>query len=217
MSQRTKVGASPLPLDRVDDYYTGKLAAHGPTARGVDWSSLDSQLLRFAQFSRLWQGMPRFSLNDLGCGYGALYDYLNAEGRVVDYLGVDISAAMIEEAARRTANKTNCTFAVGSTFPRVADFCVASGIFNVKLDAPEDAWKAHMFATLTEMHRASLAGFAFNCLTRYSDPQRMRSDLYYADPSTLFDYCKRNFGRDVALLHDYGLYEFTIVVRRDPA
>jgi len=42
----------------------------------------------------------------------------------------------------------------------------------------------------------------------------MREDLYYADPCFIFDYCKRNFSRNVALLHDYELYEFTIIVRK---
>ena len=41
----------------------------------------------------------------------------------------------------------------------------------------------------------------------------MRPDLFYADPCWLFDQCKRRHSRDVALLHDYGLYEFTILVR----
>jgi hypothetical protein len=57
-------------------------------------------------------------------------------------------------------------------------------------------------------------GFAFNALTSYSDPERMKNTLYYADPCRLFDLCKREFSRDVALLHDYGLYEFTILVRK---
>ena len=30
-----------------------------------------------------------------------------------------------------------------------------------------------------------------------------------------FDFCKRNFSRNVALLHDYGLYDFTIIVRKN--
>jgi hypothetical protein len=42
----------------------------------------------------------------------------------------------------------------------------------------------------------------------------MRADLYYADPAQVFDYCKRRFSPNVALLHDYGLYEFTILVRK---
>jgi hypothetical protein len=42
----------------------------------------------------------------------------------------------------------------------------------------------------------------------------MRNYLYYADPCALFDLCKRRYSKHVALLHDYGLYEFTILVRK---
>ena len=42
----------------------------------------------------------------------------------------------------------------------------------------------------------------------------MRSDLFYSDPCNLFDICKRKYSRNVALLHDYGLHEFTIIVRK---
>jgi hypothetical protein len=41
----------------------------------------------------------------------------------------------------------------------------------------------------------------------------MRDHLYYADPGEFFEICKRVYSRNVALLHDYGLYEFTILVR----
>ena len=60
------------------------------------------------------------------------------------------------------------------------------------------------------------SGFAFNCLTSYSDAHKMRDYLYYADPCALFDLCKRRYSRYVALLHDYKLYEFTILVRKQP-
>jgi hypothetical protein len=69
-------------------------------------------------------------------------------------------------------------------------------------------------ATLDVLDRASIRGFAFNSLTAYSDADRMRPHLYYPDPCELFDLCKRRYSRNVALLHDYGLYEFTILVRK---
>ncbi len=56
---------------------------------------------------------------------------------------------------------------------------------------------------------------AFNLLTSYSDKDMMRPDLYYGDPLFYFDYCKRNFSQNVALLHDYGLFEFTILVKKN--
>ena len=45
--------------------------------------------------------------------------------------------------------------------------------------------------------------------------ERMLADLYYADPCALFDHCKTKYSRNVALLHDYGLYEFTLIVRKE--
>jgi len=44
----------------------------------------------------------------------------------------------------------------------------------------------------------------------------MRDYLYYGDPCFYFDLCKRSYSRQVALMHDYGLYEFTLLVRKAP-
>ena len=96
-----------------------------------------------------------------------------------------------------------------------ADYSVASGIFNIRVGRSDEAWRAHLEATLDELDRLSLRGFAFNALTSYSDPEYMRDDLYYADPCALFDLCKRRYARQVALLHDYGIYDFTILVRKE--
>jgi len=59
----------------------------------------------------------------------------------------------------------------------------------------------------------SRAGFAFNCVSHYVD-YRVPT-LYYADPLRFFDHCKRRYSRFVSLLHDYPLYEFTILVRKE--
>lgn len=43
------------------------------------------------------------------------------------------------------------------------------------------------------LNRTSSKGFAFNCLTSYSDAEKMRDHLYYADPCEVFDHCKRHY------------------------
>ena len=68
---------------------------------------------------------------------------------------------------------------------------------------------------LDSFDRLSTKGFAFNLLTRYSDSELMRPDLYYADPLFLFDYCKNKYSRLVSIIHDYPLYEFTVLVRKE--
>ena len=61
----------------VANYYSSKLAEYGENFRGVDWSSEDGQNLRFQQLCKIIETDQTFSINDLGCGYGALYDYMN--------------------------------------------------------------------------------------------------------------------------------------------
>ena len=75
-------------------------------------------------------------------------------------------------------------------------------------------WLEYIHSVLDEMDRFSARGFAFNCLSTYSDADRRRGDLYYADPRDLFDRCMTRYARNVRLLHDYGLYEFTLLIRK---
>jgi len=203
-------------LEEVADYYTGKLADYGDTPRGVDWNGEESQELRFEQLCKIIDARTRFSLNDLGCGYGALNDFLAGRYSRFSYSGIDVSESMINSAEQRHRGKARARFVLASEPDAIADYGVASGIFNVRLGRSDAEWRAYLEATLDILDRTSRLGFSFNCLTSYSDADKMRDYLYYADPCALFDLCKRRYSRNVALLHDYGLYEFTILVRKAP-
>lgn len=207
-------GAQHEAIERaVSNYYTGKLRTFGATPGGVDWRDARSQELRFSQLSRVFDGNGG-SLIDYGCGYGGLLGFLRDGGWTGRYLGIDLSAAMIEAARAHCADWQDARFLQAAAPDEAADYAVASGIFNVRLDVSKEAWHGYMMDVLANMHQNTSRGFAFNCLTSYSDHDKMRQDLFYADPLFLFDFCKKNFSRNVALLHDYGLYEFTIIVRK---
>lgn len=203
-------------LSEVATYYSAKLAEHGETARGVDWNGEESQTTRFVQLCKIIDAPGPFSINDLGCGYGALYDYLAKEHADFSYLGVDVSDGMVQAATQRHQGNAQARFILASEPDQVADYGVASGILNVRMGRSDAEWRTYLEDTLDVLDRTSRLGFAFNCLTSYSDADKMRDYLYYADPCTLFDICKRRYARNVALLHDYKLYEFTILVRKSP-
>lgn len=202
-------------LGGVESYYTAKVEQHGATPAGVDWNGLESQLLRFDMLLRILRKPEEsFSIADLGCGYGQLYEHLRQHFPVFTYQGYDLSEAMIEQSRGLYGHHRNASFSVSDHPTGQSDYVVASGIFNVKLSVDAASWKQFLLDTLLVLDRGSVKGFAFNCLTSYSDAERMRPDLYYADPLDIFDHCKRRFSRNVALLHDYNLYEFTILVRK---
>ena len=204
---------SPL-IARVATYYEGKLTAHGPTPAGVDWNSEASQTLRFRHLLRIIdRDEPPDTINDFGCGYGALADYLAATHPGWAYRGFDASPRMIETAQRVHAGNADRFFTDDRASLAKARYTVASGIFNVKLDFPDEEWTQYMVATLDALAALSSGGFAFNVLTAYADPAHRRSDLYYADPHALFAHCRSQYSPRIALLHDYPLFEFTILVR----
>lgn len=195
------------------EYYDRKLRQHGATPAGVDWNSAASQQLRFEQLLKVCPSTGPYSLLDYGCGYGALLGVLRERGLPARYWGYDVAASMIARAKELHGESDCHGFTADIAEVPKVDITIASGIFNVKQDAPADEWKAYILETLRRIASVSERGFSFNMLTSYSDPEKMRPDLYFGNPCFFFDYCKRNFSRQVALLHDYGLYEFTILVR----
>jgi SAM-dependent methyltransferase len=193
-------------------YYAEKLAHHGSSARGVDWNNEASQHLRFDQLLTLLAHESECVILDYGCGYGALAERLICGPWKFRYIGFDVCEPMIV-AARRAVRDERCTFTSRRDELPQVDFAVASGIFNVKLDAEEGSWEEHVLQTIAALGNYSRKGFAFNMLTRYADPQLMRQYLYYADPGRYFRLCKERYARNVSLLHDYDLFEFTVIVR----
>jgi len=201
-------------LEKVKGYFTEKLEQHGATHRGVDYNSVESQEARFFQLIKVIDSSQPYSLLDYGSGYGGMYDYLRRIGHQLDYYGYDIAEPMIARGRELYAHDPKCFFASKIEEIPVCDYATVSGTFNMKLDADFDAWTKIVVQSLHEMNDRAAKGFSFNMLTKYSDADRMRPDLYYGDPCFFFDYCKRNFSKNVALLHDYTLYDFTILVRK---
>jgi SAM-dependent methyltransferase len=204
----------PEILETVARYYSDRLRRFGATPGGVDWSTPESQTLRFVQLQTLFDERDDRTLIDYGCGYGALLDHLRLSGRRLRYIGFDISDEMVAAACERHRAAAGASFTSQRSTLSEADYVVASGIFNVKLGHDAGDWRAYVAETLATMNALSTRGFAFNMLTMYSDADKRRDDLYYADPRDVFDLCKRRFSPRVALLHDYPLWEFTIIVRK---
>ena len=200
-------------LDQVKSYFDQRIREHGASPRGSDWNSDTSQNLRFDQLLKIVDAKS-FSILDYGCGYGALADYLTLQGLDADYYGYDILESAIETARTAHAGKARRSFSYEIAKLPICDYVVASGIFNFRGEQSFEDWTEYTLSVLDEMNRLSRSGFSSNFLTKYSDADRMRPDLYYADPTFIFDYCKRHFSRNVALLHDYNLYDFTILVRK---
>jgi SAM-dependent methyltransferase len=204
-------------LSDVERLYSGNLAAHGTDSKAVGWPNAESHLLRFRKLAYLID-LDRpdrpVSVNDWGCGYGAMFGFLDAlpSVEVTAYYGYDISPQMLE-AARTHIEDPRAEFISGSEVSRDADYTFVSGTFNVRANASTEEWGSYVRSKLVEIASRSRRGFAFNLLTSYVD--WTKDDLFYADPAEFFTFCREELSRYVTLIHDYPLYEWTIVVRRE--
>lgn len=204
-------------LENIRSYFDNKLKTFGTTPQGVDWNSIEAHHIRFYQLMKVINDKRDFSVLDYGSGFGSFADYLLANDYQFDhYVGFDILESMVEKGRELHQNMPQIEFISDPGQLPEVDYSVACGVFNIRLEANYKQWTDFVIVSLAKMNQISRKGFSANFLTKYSDADRMRADLYYADPCFLFDYCKTHFSKNVAILHDYNLYDFTLLVRKFP-
>lgn len=203
-----------VDLSKVEALYTENIRKFGIDSRSVGWNSEESQALRFANLLKVVdQPDQPVSINEVGCGYGELLKFMRAHGMHVDtFNGYDISQEMLDAAAKYLEGEAGVNLINSAELSTKADYTITSGIFNVRFDVEMGSWEEYIESTLKAMFEQSNKGIAFNLLTKYVDWEA--DDLYYADPARYFDYCKRELSRFVTLIHDYPLYEWTIIVKK---
>lgn len=215
-------------LDAIDlginRYFSNTLKQHGVSAKGADWRDEDAQELRFRQLCQIFNQATRqpkstasqdiVRMVDYGCGYGALLQYLERNGSAVDYLGLDITPDMVKAARELHKDRNNCRFEEASRLVEETDYTLCSGTFNIMPEGLEKDWQSYVVSCLDNICDFSLRGFAFNLLTSYNDADKVKPHLYYGDPLFFLDLCLSRYSRNVALLHDYGAFEFTILVKK---
>ena len=202
-------------LAEVGQYYSRKIGTFGATPLGVDWSCVPTQQMRFVHLLKLCNFDAPITLNDVGCGYGALLAFLakRFRGKAVNYLGIDLSPAMIAHAQVLWRKRQDTAFAVASISPRTADYSIASGIFNVKLTQPVDLWEHFVAKTLADMHATSRRGFAVNFLAPSSAQTPAIPELYSAHPDVWRQHCEQAFNSRVEIIAGYGMREYTLLAR----
>jgi hypothetical protein len=208
----------------MDDYlipintlYKENLEKFGINSKSVGWKDLDSQNLRFIKLNQvLNKSHTSISINDYGSGYGAHLTNLLAEGwDISKYTAYDINLEMLEKLKENhkdlTTVEINCI--QSPEIITLADYSLVSGTFNVMPNNNRKQWEENIQIRLMQLKEFSKFGFAFNLLSKYVDWEQ--DGLYYADPLFWFDFCKQKITRNISLLHDYDLYEWTIVCKFD--
>ncbi|MGI9387629.1 MAG: class I SAM-dependent methyltransferase [Methyloligellaceae bacterium] len=210
--------ASIEPLELVAAAYKAQLKEHGPSPNGVLWSALESQQSRFELLSQVMgddSGKSGISVNDLGCGYGALFEFLDARAWLQDgcYYGYDICADMLAAANSRICDP-RADFTQSMIATRRADYSFASGTFNLKGTVTDAEWAIYVKESLLWLWEQSAEGLAFNLLdgTCTTEPKEW---LYYPDPAEFYDFCRQNLSSAIQRVDDPVRKDCTLLLQRE--
>ena len=161
----------------------------------------------------------RLRLLDVGCGPGFLLDYLDQIGLLdrVSYVGTDLNREIVEVAAKRWPNHTFhvCDIRQQPFGPGEFDVAILCGIFTARFTLGEQAMRRLMMETLTATWPSVDQYLAFNVMSKHVDWER--DDLFHLPTDDAIGLARNTLGaRNVRILHDYGLYEYTCVIFRAP-
>lgn len=199
-------------LRQTASYYTVKLRAEGPGARGMDWRDAASQYLRFERLTLALERTPQASLLDVGCGSGELLAYCRRDGWSPAYLGIDVSEEMVAACNRRFGEGTarHATLAEIAREGRRFDHVVASGTFNVRQRTPEEEWRRYFHRSVVTMFELADRAAVFNVMSSRVD--RRYEHLYYADLPEISELADRCGTRRFLIDHAYPLFEMTVTL-----
>ena len=192
------------------------MKTYGSEPKAAAWRDRERQLRRFQIFSGLFEIVSAdtgFSVNDLGCGYGAMFEaYRDLPAfKNAHYYGYDISTGMLDEA-RANISDSRAVWIHSHEATHDADFSFISGTYNLNLNADVDLWRQYVEENLLQLWSKTRVALGFNMLSAHA-PKRQKT-LYYADPDHFLAFCRTHMSNQVRLVDRLAPEEFVIFVMR---
>ena len=207
---------------RIVAHYENCLQRHGDSHLGVDWPRIEDVEKRH----QVMLGLVRPELHsadrparllDFGCGLAHFYEFLlrHKIGHV-DYSGLDLSPQFVARCREKFPDKTFYCLDLldaATTMPRF-DYIVLNGVFTEKRDLTHDEMLRYFRALVQVVFEHADIGIAFNVMSKQVDWER--ADLFHLPMDELARFVTTALKRHFVVRHDYGLYEYTTYVYREP-
>ena len=186
-------------MPKIDNnkFYTSALKQYGKSAKGVNWSSQESQEIRFKTILELLpQDLSECSIGDAGCGFGDFYSYMIIHDKKPQkYLGIDSLSQMCEITKQKTESEVLQLNITQDKLP-TQDYYICSGALNILTH-----FESYQF--IQNCYKSSKYGFIFNVLFGDKESQTYNYMSNYHVEKIAKDLGVKNvILRDEYLLHD---------------
>jgi SAM-dependent methyltransferase len=202
---------------KIVEHYEDCLKEFGDNHLGVDWPKTEDALMRYKIMLDIIPELKNCSLLDFGCGTGHLYDFiLKNRYKNITYSGLDISNEFIKVCKQKYPEVLfSCTDILESpdqigTF----DYIILNGVFTEKRELTFDEMFDYFKKMIKVIFLKTKLGLAFNVMTKHVDWER--EDLFHLPFDLLTAFLKEEVSRNFIIRNDYGLFEYTVYLFKDP-
>ena len=200
----------------ISNIYNKRFDTFNNTPKGVFWNSKLSQDIRLnIILDKILQNAKsdEFSIADIGCGYGRLYEIIRErklDGKV-QYHGFDINQKIIN-FCKNNIDFENIKFSINAFPLNETDYVVMSGTYNLTPTNNISLWEDYIIKNLTNNWKFVRKAMIFNCLMK--EKRKIEKKLYYTELSWIQKICERNFCDPEVIKHNLLKDDITIILKR---
>lgn len=202
-------------------HYEDCLDKHGDTHKGVDWPNQQDADKRYRVMCGLFSEYENIkhnaSLLDFGCGAAHLLEFIQRENITsIEYSGLDISEKFVLLSRKKFPETTFYCLDVLEDADKLPqfDYIVANGAFTEKRNLTHNEMFSYFCSTLKILFSKAERGIAFNVMSKHVDWER--DDLFHLAFDDLAHFLCKELSRNFVIRNDYGLYEYTVYVYKNP-
>lgn len=201
-------------LQKVIRYYDALLDANGDDSRAVGWRNDESQARKFFELTQIFaHETERFTVYDAGCGLGHLRDFLQKANPLARYYGCDVNPRMVERAlGREPGLAIECRDVLLSPPRKKYDYVLASGTFNLRLNASKREWKAYVRGAAAALYAIARRGVAIGFLSTFARSQTQGE--YHEDPADILRFVQRTLSPLAEIRHSSSPGHFAVFAYR---
>ena len=195
--------------------YFKRFIKYGAKPEGSFWASKSRQESRFKIMLDEIQKINKsrmFELSDVGCGYGALVDYIKScqMSKSIQYSGYDISEGLIKQCKQKFSEHW-VDFSVG-TCPNVTrQYCVMSGTYNLSATENTVQWEKYVLRSILKCWQKTSRAVVFN-LQIAKKTKITKEMIFYAERDRILDFCVSSLGPTKVITNNNIPNDVTFVV-----
>jgi len=196
------------------------LDKYGDTYLGVGWTKKqeDADTRYRVMLEVIKSGAcGKVRLLDFGCGASHLYEYiLERELDNIEYSGLDLSQKFLDLSRRKFPAIDYFHLDILDdqvTLPEF-DYILFNGVFTLKCTLSFEEMLSYFQDVIARAFSKARAGIAFNVMSKQVDWER--EDLFHLPFDILTSFLTKYISRHFVIRHDYGLYEYTTYVYKQP-